>query len=122
MAQNNSPPPPNSKGSYLGILDKSTEEGKHMGIGAISITNPVAARVSTTQEFTLQVEEISQFKLMMIARKRSSKLLLHAGNPLMIFLNQSIDMSTWVLNSVCIGFTSATGPFLESHEVLNCTF
>ncbi|KAJ6995061.1 hypothetical protein NC653_017756 [Populus alba x Populus x berolinensis] len=29
---------------------------------------------------------------------------------------KSIDMSTWVLNSVCIGFTSTTGPFLESHE------
>lgn len=58
-------------------LNEFDPEGKHMGIGAISITNPVAARVSTTQEFTLQVEEISQFKLMMIARKRSSKLLLH---------------------------------------------
>ncbi|KAJ6924746.1 hypothetical protein NC652_017884 [Populus alba x Populus x berolinensis] len=60
--------------TYLNEFDP---DGKHMGIGAISITNPVAARVSTTQEFTLQVEEISQFKLMMIARKRSSKLLLH---------------------------------------------
>lgn len=60
--------------TYLNEFDR---EGKHMGIGAISITDPVAARVSTTQEFTLQVEEISQFKLMMIARKRSSKLLLH---------------------------------------------
>lgn len=60
--------------TYLNEFDP---DGKHMGIGAISKTNPVAARVSTTQEFTLQVKEISQFKLMMIAWKRSSKLLLH---------------------------------------------
>lgn len=60
--------------TYLNEFDP---DGKHMGIGAISITNPVAARVSTTQEFSLQVEEISHFKLMMIARERSSKLLLH---------------------------------------------
>nr|APR63700.1 hypothetical protein [Populus tomentosa] len=74
--------------TYLNEFDP---DGKHMGIGAISITNPVAAR-----------------KLQIIVA--------YAGNPLMIFLNQSIDMSTWVLNSVCIGFTSTTGPFLESHE------
>ncbi|KAL3566142.1 hypothetical protein D5086_031557 [Populus alba] len=69
MAQNNSPSPPDSEGSYLGVLDKSTE-----------------------------------------------------GNPLVSFLNQSIDMSKWVPNSVYVGFSAATGPFAEAHEVLNWTF
>nr|TKS11067.1 putative L-type lectin-domain containing receptor kinase S.5 [Populus alba] len=63
MAQNNSPSPPDSEGSYLGVLDKSTE-----------------------------------------------------GNPLVSFLNQSIDMSKWVPNSVYVGFSAATGPFAEAHE------
>ncbi|KAJ6862281.1 hypothetical protein NC652_039195 [Populus alba x Populus x berolinensis] len=69
MAQNNSPSPPDSEGSYLGVLDKSTE-----------------------------------------------------GKPLVCFLNQSIDMSKWVPNSVYVGFSAATGPFSEAHEVLNWTF
>ena len=46
----------------------------------------------------------------------------YAGNPLVSFLNQSIEMSKWVPNSVYVGFTAATGPFSEANEVRNWTF
>ncbi|XP_034917804.1 probable L-type lectin-domain containing receptor kinase S.5 [Populus alba] len=94
MAQNNSPSPPDSEGSYLGVLDKSTEGG---------VTRQIAVELDTyPNEFDTDGN--------------------HMGNPLVSFLNQSIDMSKWVPNSVYVGFSAATGPFAEAHEVLNWTF
>lgn len=98
-------------------------DGNHMGIDTVSITSPVVAKtlnstgiyLQTGREINVQVNYDSLTELLEI-------FVAYAGDPLASFLNQSIDMSTIVPNSVYVGFTASTGPFFEAHEVLNWTF
>ncbi|XP_070682394.1 probable L-type lectin-domain containing receptor kinase S.7 [Malus domestica] len=48
FAQNTSPSPPDSYGSLLGLLDRSTQDGNHKVIDTTSITNPVVAKSLNT--------------------------------------------------------------------------
>ncbi|CAN6583658.1 unnamed protein product [Malus baccata var. baccata] len=121
FAQNTSPSPPDSYGSLLGLLDRSTQDtfmnnefddpyGNHIVIDTTSIINPVVAKSLNTSGIHLKSGRDIRFT---IAYDGWSQILqISAGytdNPaaLISILNQSIDMSKithqvldWVFTSV----------------------
>ncbi|KAM1022760.1 hypothetical protein ACFX2I_043649 [Malus domestica] len=113
FAQNTSPSPPDSYGSLLGLLDRSTQDtftnnefddpdGNHKVIDTTSITNPVVAKSLNTSGIHLKSGRDIRFT---IAYDGWSQILqISAGytdNPaaLISILNQSIDMSKIVSSS-----------------------
>ncbi|TQD95913.1 hypothetical protein C1H46_018491 [Malus baccata] len=102
FAQNTSPSPPDSYGSLLGLLDRSTQDGNHKVIDTTSIINPVVAKSLNTSGIHLKSGRDIRFT---IAYDGWSQILqISAGytdNPaaLISILNQSIDMSKIVPSS-----------------------
>ncbi|KAM2996278.1 hypothetical protein FF2_043119 [Malus domestica] len=113
FAQNTSPSPPDSYGSLLGLLDRSTQDtfmnnefddpdGNHKVIDTTSITNPVVAKSLNTSGIHPKSGRDIRFT---IAYDGWSQILqISAGytdNPaaLISILNQSIDMSKIVPSS-----------------------
>ncbi|KAL5783133.1 hypothetical protein ACOSP7_008162 [Xanthoceras sorbifolium] len=145
MAQDNSPSPPLSFGSYLGIMDGSTKGGvvrqlaveldtymnefdpdaNHIGIDTTSLTNPVAAvslnstgiDLKSGKDINVKIDYDGWTKILRVS-------VAYAGSttPLVSILNQSILMSETVPSSVYVGFTASTGSAPESHKVLNWVF
>ncbi|KAJ4826569.1 hypothetical protein Tsubulata_008518, partial [Turnera subulata] len=137
MAENNLPSPPSSYGSYLGIMDKSTEggivkqiaveldtypnefdpDGNHVGIDTTRITTPVAAE--SLNSTGIDLKSGRDIKVQINYDSLSMRLEIsaaYAGDSLVSVLNHSIDMSATVPRSVYVGFTASTGPYPESHQ------
>ncbi|OMO90858.1 hypothetical protein COLO4_18840 [Corchorus olitorius] len=143
IAQDNSNSPPSSYGSYLGIMDQSTQGGKvrqlaveldtyqnewdpdsnHVGIDTISIISPVAAESLDSFGIDLKSGRNIKVKIDYNAWKKNLEIsMAYSGDKLVSVLNQSIEMADIVPSSVYVGFTAATGKVQESHQVLDWTF
>ncbi|GMI81483.1 L-type lectin receptor kinase S.5 [Hibiscus trionum] len=143
LAQDNSTSPPSSTGSYLGIMDSSTQGGvvkqlavefdafmnewdpdaNHIGIDTISVMNPVASKSLSTYGIDLKSGRNIKVKIDYHGWKKMLQIsMAYSGDQLVSILNQSIDMADTVPSTVFVGFTAATGKVPESHQVLDWTF
>ncbi|KAI3506142.1 hypothetical protein L1887_28498 [Cichorium endivia] len=145
IAQDNQCSPPESFGSFLGILAPSTPrgplrqlaveldtykneyysdpDGNHIAIDTVSIQNPVVVKslgktgidLKSGRDITVQITYDGWEKILKI-------LVAYSGEPLVDFIKQRIIMKRTVPRQVYIGFTGATGGARESHHVLNWNF
>ncbi|KAK8566597.1 hypothetical protein V6N13_002295 [Hibiscus sabdariffa] len=142
FAQDNSTSPPSSSGSYLGIMDSSTQgvvkqlavefdafknewdpDANHIGIDTISILNPVATKSLNTAGIDLKSGRNIKVKIDYDGWKKVLEIsMAYSGDQLVSILNQPIDMADTVPSAVFVGFTAATGKVPESHQVLDWTF
>ncbi|XVE97436.1 hypothetical protein REPUB_Repub03eG0019400 [Reevesia pubescens] len=143
IAQDNRASPPSSFGSYLGIMDPSTQGGivqqlavefdtyknewdpdaNHIGIDTISIINPVAAKSLNSIGIDLKSGRKIRIKIDYHGWKKKLEIsMAYSGDKLVSVLNHSIEMADMVPSNVFVGFTAATGKVPESHQVLDWTF
>ncbi|XVF89303.1 hypothetical protein PTKIN_Ptkin19aG0119500 [Pterospermum kingtungense] len=143
IAQDNRSSPSSSTGSYLGIMDPSTQGGvvkqiaveldtyknewdpdeNHVGIDTISIITPVAAKSLNSTGIELKSGRNIKVKIDYHGwRKQLEISMAYSGDELVSVLNQSIEMADIVPSSVFVGFTAATGKVPESHHVLDWNF
>ncbi|XP_017630205.2 L-type lectin-domain containing receptor kinase IX.1-like [Gossypium arboreum] len=143
FAQDNASSPPSSTGSYLGIMDPSTQGGvvqqlaveldtyknewdpdaNHIGIDTISIINPVAAESLNATGIDLKSGRNIKVRIDYHGWKKLLEIsMAYSGDMLVRVLNHSIEMEDTVPSSVFVGFTAATGRVPESHHVLDWTF
>ncbi|XP_010048215.2 probable L-type lectin-domain containing receptor kinase S.5 [Eucalyptus grandis] len=143
FAQDNSPSPPNSTGSYMGILDRSTQggvvrqlaveldtymnefdiDGNHIGIDTTSTTNSVVAQSLKSTGVNLRSGRDITVEIEYDGYKNEFQILIaYSGNSLTSVLNYSIKMSETVPRLVYVGFSGGTGPLPESHQVINWAF
>ncbi|XP_021890603.1 probable L-type lectin-domain containing receptor kinase S.5 [Carica papaya] len=140
IAPDNSSSPPESYGSSVGILDQSASggcqvaveldtfknefdpDGNHIGINIKSMQSVVAKSLNSTgidlksgKDIQVKIDYNGWTKMLQVS-------VAFSGNPLMSFLNQSIDLKDLVPNSVYVGFTAATGLYSERHQLLNWMF
>ncbi|XP_041022758.1 probable L-type lectin-domain containing receptor kinase S.5 [Juglans microcarpa x Juglans regia] len=143
FAPDHSHSPPDSYGSYLGLLNRSPPggvvrqlaveldtsmndfdpDGNHIGIDTTSIIHPFAAKSLNSTGIDLKSGRDIKCK---IDYDGLSNMLLvsvgYSGNPLVNVLSRSIVMSDTVPSSVFVGFTASTGTFPESHQVIDWAF
>ncbi|GKU87247.1 hypothetical protein SLEP1_g1684 [Rubroshorea leprosula] len=99
--------PPSSTGSYLGIMDPSTE-ARSLNYTGIDPKSGIEIQVKIYY---------NGFK------KKLQIYAAYSGKPLQSILNQSIDMSDLIPSSVYVGFTASTGKATaESHQVIDWIF
>ncbi|KAI3442150.1 uncharacterized protein J3R85_001466, partial [Psidium guajava] len=143
FAQDNRSSPPNSYGSYMGILDRSTQDGvlrqlaveldtymnefdidgNHVGIDTTSTTNPVDAKSLNSTGVNLKSGRDITFKIDYDGYEHKLQIsVAYSGNSLISVLNHSIRMSETVPSHVYVGFSGSTGPLPESHQVINWAF
>ncbi|KAI3729925.1 hypothetical protein L6452_18598 [Arctium lappa] len=145
IAQDDRPSPPQSYGSYLGILGPSTEGGvvhqlaveldtfmneyesdpddNHIAIDTISIRDPVVVKslektgidLKSGRDITVQIIYDGWDKILRI-------FVAYTGEPLVEFIKKRIVMKKTVPRQVYIGFTGSTATARESHEILNWNF
>ncbi|KZV47623.1 putative L-type lectin-domain containing receptor kinase S.7 [Dorcoceras hygrometricum] len=143
LAQDNGPSPPESYGSFVGILDPSTEggvvhqlaveldtyknpreiDGNHMAIVTTSMERPVAVRslsdiginIHSGRNIRIKIEYDGWEKLLQIHAA-------YAGDCLVEFLSQKIILQDTVPQEVFVGFTGSTGHLPEVHHVLDWNF
>ncbi|XP_075522375.1 putative L-type lectin-domain containing receptor kinase S.5 [Primulina tabacum] len=143
IAQDNGPSPPESYGSFVGILDPSTEggivhqlaveldtyknpreiDGNHMAIVTTSVEHPVAVRslsdiginLHSGRNIIVKIEYDGWEKMLQIHAA-------YAGDCLVNFLSQKIIMQETVPREVYMGFTGSTGHLSEVHHVLDWNF
>ncbi|KAK2985436.1 hypothetical protein RJ640_021140 [Escallonia rubra] len=143
LAQDDRPSPPDSYGSFMGILDPSTQDGivrqlaveldtykneqepdgNHIAIDTTSILKPVAEKsldstginLKSGREITLRITYDGENKKLRIY-------IAYAGEPLQSFFNTSISMRKVVPPYVYVGFTASTGTVSETHRVLSWNF
>ncbi|XP_030534172.1 L-type lectin-domain containing receptor kinase IX.1-like isoform X2 [Rhodamnia argentea] len=143
FAQDNSSSPPGSYGSYMGILDRSTQggvvrqlaveldtfmnefdpDGNHVGIDTTSITNPVNAKSLNSTGVNLKSGRDIRVRIDYDGLKHKLEIsVAYSGNSLISVLNHSIRMSETVPSLMYVGFSGSTGPLPESHQVINWVF
>ncbi|XVE71169.1 hypothetical protein DITRI_Ditri10aG0129100 [Diplodiscus trichospermus] len=143
IAQDNRSSPPSSVGSYLGIMDPSTQGGivqqlaveldtyknewdpddNHIGLDTISIVSPVAAKSLNATGINLKSGRKIKVKIDYHGYTKNLEIsMAYFGDKLVSVFNQSIEMAYTVPSSVFVGFTAATGKVPESHQVLDWTF
>ncbi|XP_060673270.1 probable L-type lectin-domain containing receptor kinase S.5 [Ziziphus jujuba] len=134
IAQDNHPSPPDSYGSYLGLLDRSTQDtfmnefdidGNHIGIDTTSTINTVASKslnstridLKSGRDIKLKIDYDGLNQMLYVYVSYSSQ-----NPPLTSFLNHKIVMSHTVPQWVYVGFTASTGTLPESHQLLDWVF
>ncbi|KAI6681384.1 hypothetical protein NL676_035265 [Syzygium grande] len=143
FAQDKSASPPNSYGSYMGILDKSTQggvvrqlavemdtymnefdpDGNHVGIDTTSTISPVATQSLNSTGVDLKSGRDIRVRIDYDGYKHKLQIsVAYSGKSLISVLNHSIRMSETVPNLVYVGFSGSTGPLPESHQVINWAF
>ncbi|XP_026441770.1 L-type lectin-domain containing receptor kinase IX.1-like [Papaver somniferum] len=143
MAPDSSPSPANSHGSFLGLLNRSTEgstiqqlaveldtfqnnefdpDDNHVGIDTVSIKSVVT---SSLNNIGVNLKSGRWVKVKIDYDGWGEKLQIsvaYAGSLLVSVLSLSIKMSKTVPNWVYVGFTGSTGLVSESHQILNWVF
>ncbi|XP_030534174.1 L-type lectin-domain containing receptor kinase IX.1-like isoform X3 [Rhodamnia argentea] len=143
FAQDNRPSPSGSYGSYMGILDRSTQGGvlrqlaveldtymnefdpddNHVGIDTTSTTNSVITKSLNSTGVNLKSGRDITFSIDYDGYKHKLEIsAAYSGNSLTSVLNYSIKMSETVPSLVYVGFSGSTGPLPESHQVINWAF
>ncbi|KAM5564511.1 putative L-type lectin-domain containing receptor kinase S.5 [Rosa sericea] len=145
FAQDSRPSPPDSYGSFLGLLDRSTQGGvikqlgieldtfmnhefdpddNHIAIDTTSIMDPVAIQSLNSSAINLKSGRDIKFTI----EYNGWNQILHVSagyseNPLVTILNHSISMFDSIVPSfVYVGFTASTGTLPESHQVRDWVF
>ncbi|KAL8109932.1 hypothetical protein AgCh_025870 [Apium graveolens] len=143
MAQDNKPSPPESFGSFIGILDPSTQggalsqlaveldtfkneddpDGNHVAIDTTSVVDPVSVKSLNKSGIDLKSGKEIRVRITYDGYKKIISIdLAYAENPLVNFLNHSISMRDTVPNYVYVGFTASTGTLSETHRILDWNF
>ncbi|KAM7459483.1 hypothetical protein LguiA_036477 [Lonicera macranthoides] len=143
IAQDDKPSPSESYGSYMGILDASTQggflrqlaveldtyknedepDGNHIAIDTISVKNSLA--IKSLNSFGINLKSGKEITINIIYEGWNKSLQIYAaynGNALSLILNQTIIMQNTVPNRVYLGFTASTGFVSETHRVLSWNF
>ncbi|KAM7459492.1 hypothetical protein LguiA_036486 [Lonicera macranthoides] len=143
IAQDNRPAPQESYGSYLGILDNSTQGGllkqlaveldtyknedepdaNHIAIDTVSVTNPLA--IKSLNSSGINLKSGKQITIKIIYDGWNKSLQIHAaytGNALSLILNETIIIEETVPNHVYVGFTASTGFASETQRILSWNF
>ncbi|XP_027775098.1 lectin-related protein-like [Solanum pennellii] len=143
IAQDDKPSPPDSYGSFIGILDPSTQggtldqlavefdnyrneheiDGNHVAVVTTSMESPVAVKslsdagidLRSGRNITIKIDYDGWTKVLEIS-------VAYAGQPLVNFLRQEIIMQEAVPRNAYVGFSASTAYFLEVHHVLNWNF
>ncbi|XP_019173924.1 PREDICTED: probable L-type lectin-domain containing receptor kinase S.5 [Ipomoea nil] len=143
IAQDDGASPPESYGSFIGILDPSTEggvlhqlaieldtykneheaNGNHIGIVTTSVEQPVVSRslsdigmdLKSGKDITVKIDYDGWIKMLQIS-------VAYSGEPLIQFLNEKIMMQDTVPQNTYVGFSASTAFFSETHQVLNWNF
>lgn len=142
LAQDTSPSPSTSYGSFMGLFDQSNErtirqlavefdtyknefdpDANHVAIDTNSVERSVAVQslnatgisLTSGREITVRIEYDGWTKNMQVY-------VAYAGQPLVSLFNHTIKMKGTVPSSVYVGFTAATGTLTESHHVLSWNF
>nr|GMD45847.1 probable L-type lectin-domain containing receptor kinase S.5 [Ipomoea batatas] len=143
IAQDDGASPPDSYGSFIGILDPSTEggglhqlaieldtykneheaNGNHIGIVTTSVEKPVVSRslsdigidFKSGKDITVKIDYDGWAKMLQIS-------VAYSGEPLIQFLNEKIILQDTVPQNAYVGFSASTAFFSETHQVLNWNF
>nr|GLL37926.1 ATP-dependent RNA helicase UAP56/SUB2 [Ipomoea trifida] len=143
IAQDDGASPPDSYGSFIGILDPSTEgggmhqlaieldtykneheaNGNHIGIVTTSVEKPVVSRslsdigidLKSGKDITVKIDYDGWAKMLQIS-------VAYSGEPLIQFLNEKIILQDTVPQNTYVGFSASTAFFSETHQVLNWNF
>ncbi|XP_031101979.1 probable L-type lectin-domain containing receptor kinase S.5 [Ipomoea triloba] len=143
IAQDDGASPPDSYGSFIGILDPSTEgggvhqlaieldtykneheaNGNHIGIVTTSVEEPVVSRslsdigidLKSGKDITVKIDYDGWVKMLQIS-------VAYSGEPLIQFLNEKIILQDTVPQNAYVGFSASTAFFSETHQVLNWNF
>nr|GMD41021.1 probable L-type lectin-domain containing receptor kinase S.5 [Ipomoea batatas] len=143
IAQDDGASPPDSYGSFIGILDPSTEgggvhqlaieldtykneheaNGNHIGIVTTSVEKPVVSRslsdigieLKSGKDITVKIDYDGWVKMLQIS-------VAYSGEPLIQFLNEKIILQDTVPQNTYVGFSASTAFFSETHQVLNWNF
>ncbi|KAF6151174.1 hypothetical protein GIB67_037382, partial [Kingdonia uniflora] len=143
MAEDSSPSPVNSYGSFLGLFNRTAggksfghlgveldtyynnefdPDDNHIGIDTMSIVSVatmsltgLGINLKSGREIKVKIEYDGWDKFFRIS-------LGYVGSPLISALNHSIPMSKTVPRSVYVGFTGSTGIVSETHEILDWDF
>ncbi|KAM3379179.1 putative L-type lectin-domain containing receptor kinase S.7 [Capsicum galapagoense] len=135
--------PPDSYGSFIGILDPSTQggtlhqlavefdtyrnehemDGNHVAIVTTSMESPVAVRslsdvgidLRSGRNITIKIDYDAWTKILEIS-------VAYADQPLVKFVSQEIIMQETVPQNAYAGFSASTAYFSEVHHLLNWNF
>nr|XP_027084995.1 lectin 1-like [Coffea arabica] len=135
--------PHESFGSYIGILDPSTEGGilrqlaveldtyknehepdnNHVAIVTTSVQYPIASKslnsngvyLRSGKEITVEIDYDGWEKDLQVS-------VAYSGNPLINVLSQNIVLEDTVPQSTYVGFTASTAYFFETHQILSWNF
>ncbi|KAK4388664.1 putative L-type lectin-domain containing receptor kinase S.5 [Sesamum angolense] len=143
IAQDNKPSPPESYGSFIGIMDPSTEGGllkqlaveldtyknpreidnNHIAIDSTSVDYPVAVRSLNDIGINLKSGRNIKVKIEYDGRGKILHIYVaYAGECMVDFLSHEIIMQDTVPQQAYVGFTGSTGHFWEVHQVLDWNF
>ncbi|CDP20853.1 unnamed protein product [Coffea canephora] len=143
IAQDDKLSPHESFGSYIGILDPSTEGGilrqlaveldtyknehepdnNHVAIVTTSVQYPIASKslnsngvyLRSGKEITVEIDYDGWEKDLQVS-------VAYSGNPLINVLSQNIVLEDTVPQSTYVGFTASTAYFFETHQILSWNF
>ncbi|KAL0330534.1 UNVERIFIED_CONTAM: putative L-type lectin-domain containing receptor kinase S.5 [Sesamum radiatum] len=134
IAQDNKPSPPESYGSFIGIMDPSTEGGllkqlaveldtyknpreidnNHIAIDSTSVDYPVAVRSLNDIGINLKSGRNIKVKIEYDGRGKILHIYVaYAGECMVDFLSHEIIMQDTVPQQAYVGFTGSTGHFWE---------
>ncbi|XP_057799921.1 probable L-type lectin-domain containing receptor kinase S.5 [Salvia miltiorrhiza] len=143
IAQDDKPSPPESYGSYIGIMDPSTEGGflrqlavefdtyknprdidkNHIAIDTIDVEHPVAVRSLNDVGIDLKSGRNIRVKIDYDGLKKILQVhVAYADEPMVSFLKQKIIMEDTVPQQAYVGFTGSTGHISETHQILDWNF
>ncbi|KAG9154049.1 hypothetical protein Leryth_000547 [Lithospermum erythrorhizon] len=151
IAQDDKPSPPESFGSFIGILDPKTQDqenvvisggvlhqlavefdtfkneyemdNNHVAIDTISVENPVVVKSLNTSGINLRSGRAINFKIDYDGWEKIMEIhVAYAGEPLKRFLSQRLNLQDIVPHFAYIGFTASTAHNSEVHQVLSWNF
>ncbi|XP_042035269.1 probable L-type lectin-domain containing receptor kinase S.5 [Salvia splendens] len=142
IAQDDKPSPPDSYGSYIGLMDPSTEgffrqlavefdtyknprdiDKNHIAIDTIDVEHPVAVRSLNDVGIDLKSGRNIRIKIEYDGLKKILQVhVAYADEPMVSFLKHKIAMEDTVPQQAYVGFTGSTGHISETHLILDWNF
>ncbi|KAF5733035.1 L-type lectin-domain containing receptor kinase S.7 [Tripterygium wilfordii] len=143
MVPDASPPPLNSVGGFLGIMNTTAQgvfvgqlavefdtfknsftndiSDNHVGIDTTSITRPIAAR-----NLPIKLASGKDIRIRIVYHAKVRKLIVAMANeefrPMQTVAIQELKLSETVPKFVYVGFTASTGLYSGTHRILNWGF
>ncbi|KAF5733028.1 putative Concanavalin A-like lectin protein kinase family protein [Tripterygium wilfordii] len=140
MAPDSNPPPVNSHGGYLGLMNSTLDgnvvgqlaveldtfkntydiDNNHVGIDTTSITSPLvakslSAKLSSGNDIKVRIDYSPIGEILQVS-------MAPVNEEMTIVLSQSIKLSDTVPKSIYVGFTASTGEYRGTHRILDWEF